>query len=328
MNCGLAEERVALFVYGALADDQLHELEQHLAGCAACRDELEQVRALESAMALHPVAEPPPNLLARSRVRLEEALDALPARGWADRLLGRLRNGAASLRSAPVAASVLLLAGLSAGGLGGYRYAQRARVPEAEAAAGLHSITDDELSAGGGSEGGSRVAAVSSVTMEPVSGNVQVQYMQATPQVLVGAPDDPRVRQMLLLASRNSPSSGVRDHSVQILAAGCRQAAGCGVVRDALMVALRYDQDAGVRTKALEGLEHYIGEDMRVRDAVLETILNDQDPGVRMEAITVISPVRADSSVRQVLATVAARDRDPSLRDVSRQALQQLPDIQ
>ena len=75
----------------------------------------------------------------------------------------------------------------------------------------------------------------------------------------------------------------MRDDSVGLLAAECRAGHSCQAagIRDALMVALRYDRNAGVREKALEGLEPYVAEDMRVRNAVLEALLNDSDPRIR-----------------------------------------------
>ena len=48
--------------------------------------------------------EPPANLVARSRMRLEEALDALPPKRWYERLEQRMMNNVASLQAAPVAA--------------------------------------------------------------------------------------------------------------------------------------------------------------------------------------------------------------------------------
>ena len=48
-------------------------------------------------------------------------------------------------------------------------------------------------------------------------------------------------------------------------------------IRHALMVSLRYDEDAGVRMKALEGLQRYVGQDQHVRDAVLEAVAHDPD---------------------------------------------------
>jgi len=94
------------------------------------------------------------------------------------------------------------------------------------------------------------------------------------------------------------------------------------------MVALRYDKNAGVRLKALDGLQPYVAEDTRVRDAVLEALLNDTDPRIRTEAVNILEPVEADTSVRQVLHTVAHSDNNPHIRTVSREVLRRVPEIQ
>jgi hypothetical protein len=122
----------------------------------------------------------------------------------------------------------------------------------------------------------------------------------------------------------------VRDDSVGLLAAECRAGHSCQAagIRDALMVALRYDKNAGVRQKALEGLEPYVAEDVRVRDAVLEALLNDSDPRIRTAAVSILEPVEGDTSVRQVLHTVANSDQSPQIRTVSRQVLRREPEIQ
>ena len=117
MNCEVAHERIVSAVYGELADEQTHELERHLDGCPECGKEREQTFALKVLMEAHPVAEPDANLIARSRLRLEEALDALPPMRWFERLSQRLMNNFASLQAAPVAACVLLLLGAGAGSL-------------------------------------------------------------------------------------------------------------------------------------------------------------------------------------------------------------------
>jgi hypothetical protein len=150
------------------------------------------------------------------------------------------------------------------------------------------------------------------------------------PQRIEGSLDDPAIRQLLMLASQNSASAGVRNDSVGLLASECRAGHSCQAagIRDALMVALRYDKNAGVRQKALHGLEPYVTEDVRVRDAVLEALMNDGDPEIRNAAINILEPVEADTSVRQVLHTVANTDRNPYIRNVSRQVLSQVSEIQ
>ena len=77
-------------------------------------------------------------------------------------------------------------------------------------------------------------------------------------------------------------------------------------------MALRYDKSTEVRLKALNGLKPYVAEDMRVRDAVLEALMADPDATVRSRAIELLQPVGADSSVREVLHTVASQDDNPS----------------
>jgi hypothetical protein len=83
-----------------------------------------------------------------------------------------------------------------------------------------------------------------------------------------------------------------------------------------------------VRLKALEGLQPYVADDLRVRDTVLESLMKDPDPRVRTQAIGLLEPVQADSSVREVLHTVAARDDNPEIRSASRQVLDQIPQVQ
>ena len=138
-----------------------------------------------------------------------------------------------------------------------------------------------------------------------------------------------------MLASQNGANPDVRNDSVGLLAAECRSGHGCegaGVtgtgIREALMVALRYDRSATVRQKALEGLQPYVGEDMQVRDAVLETLLNDPDSHIRSTAISMLEPVEADTSVRQVLSTVASSDQNSHIRNASRVVLRRVSEIQ
>jgi hypothetical protein len=174
------------------------------------------------------------------------------------------------------------------------------------------------------------IASISSIVRQPNSHMVEVRYNQLVPQRLEGSLDDPAIRQLLMLASQNSASTGVRDDSVGLMAAECKAGHSCKAagIRDALMVALRYDKNDGVRKKALEGLEPYVAEDMRVRDAVLEALMNDSDPRIRTAAINILEPVEGDTSVRQVLHSVANTDRNPYIRTVSRQVLDSVPEIQ
>lgn len=326
MNCELAHERIVLAAYGELPDEQVHELDRHLAACNDCSQEREQLLALKTLTSAYPVTELDPNLVARSRMRLEEALDAIPPKRWYERLGQRVLNNFANLQAAPVGAVLLLIVGGGAGTLGGYEYAAAraahngGRVVELPAKAEMQPVESVPA----------EIANISSIEREPNSEIVHVTYNQVVPQHIQGSLDDPSIRQLLLLASENGSSAGVRDDSVGLLAAECRAGHGCQGegIREALMQALRYDKSVAVRTKALEGLEPYVAEDMRVRDAVLEALLSDPDARIRTAAISILEPVEADTSVRQVLSTVANSDHNPHIRTVSRQVLSRAPEIQ
>lgn len=338
MNCELAHERIVLAAYGELPDDATHELERHVATCAACGQEREQLRALRVLADTYAVEEVPANLVARSRMRLEEALDALPPKRWLERVLQVVRNNAASLQTAPFAAALLLIVGVGAGSVAGF-HAAATRGAKADGSAAATSLTTsvqaEDASAAAPASGvqtpaGVQIANVSSIQRDPNTQQVEVRYNQLVPHAVRGSLDDPAIRQLLMLASQDAASAGVRDDSVDLLASACKVGHACQAagIRDALMMALRYDGNAGVRAKALEGLQPYVAQDIHVRDAVLEALLNDNDPGIRAAAITVLAPVEADTSVRQVLRSVANSDQNPRIRLVSRQVLSQVSEIQ
>ncbi len=328
MNCELAHEHIVAAAYGELPDDQVHQLERHIIACPECQKEREQILALRVLADAHPIVEPDPNLIARAHLRLDDALDTLPPRRWYEVLGQRIVNNFASLQSAPVAAVLLLVAGSGAGTLGGFEYAQNRAAHAAVAQTG--SPAGNQVLPAAAAPSLANVAAISSIVRHPNSEIVDVSYNQVVPRQIEGSLDDPGIRQLLMLASEDSASPGVRDDSIALLAAECRAGHSCqpSGIRDALMYALRNDRSPKVRQKALQGLEPYVADDVRVRDAVLEAVLNDRDPAIRTAAIALLEPVDADTSVQQVLYSVSNSDQNPQIRYVSRQVLSRVPETQ
>ncbi len=329
MNCEVAHERIVTAAYGELPDEQAHELERHLDGCAECLQEREQVLALQVLAQALPVAEPDANLIARARMRLAEALDALPPRRWYERWAQRMGNGFAGLRSAPVAAMLVLAVGAGAGGWGGFRYAQRHTISQGATAAKASTASAEQAQPSDAALNLKDVASVSSMVRMP-GHEIDIVYNQMVAHHLVGSLDDPSIRQLLMIGTENPNSAQVRGDAVSLLAAECRAGHSCrpSGIRDALIVALRYDASPAVREQALAGLEPYVAEDVQVRDAVLEALMSDNDPKIRTTSISMLGPVEADTSVRQVLNTVSTSDENPYIRYVSRQILNQVPEIQ
>src|ERR1700678_1809211 len=316
MECELAQQKIALFAYGELPDDQCHALEGHLTACKHCQEEFAAVQALQQAMALAPVQEPSANLLAQARLRLEEALDTMPRTSWLMRAQQSLFRGVSMLGRAPVAASALLVLGLGSGSWGGYQAAVRTHRPPAELPAAI---------AGPGT-----IANVSSIVREPNTENVEVHFNRLVPETTHGSLDDPQIRELLLAGAQSQVNPGVAQNSVSLLASECQAGHQCsgGPLRNALLVALRYDKNARIRLQALDGLKPYVAEDMRVRDGVLEALMNDEDATVRSRAIGLLQPVAGDSSVQHVLHTVESEDDNPHIRTVSHEILDESPQIQ
>lgn len=320
MKCETAKENVILASYGELPDEYAVALEQHLDGCDDCRKELDAMQELDRRLALLPVLEPSPNLLAQARVRLDEELDAIPPHGILTQfrvgLFGWIRN----VQSAPALATLLLGVGFLAGNFT-YRY-EVAHAPKPKSTVTLSNPTQGTI------------ANVTAIVQTPNSELVQVKYNKMIPETMEGSLDSPEIRQLLLAGTNAAATNDVRADSVSLLAHECKAGHECmgGTdghgIRSALLVSLRYDKNPGVRLKALEGLQRYIGQDQRVRDAVLEALMHDENAQVRTTAIDMLEPVQADSSVREVLRTVSTQDENPYIRTASFQALQGAPDIQ
>ena len=328
MNCELAHEQIVMAEYGELPDDAAHELARHLAICPECGRERETLRALRLLADTHSTAEPDANLVARSRLRLEETLDALPPRRWYERLALHLGNNFARLQSAPVAAALMLVIGGAAGALGGYYIAQSHIAKAGEAAqnqAGAQAVVEAAAPATGG-----EIASISRIEREPNSEQVQVSYNQIVPRQVTGSADDDQIRRFLTIAAVKAAATGEDDSSVDIVVKECLKGHNCRAsgLADALIMVLRYGHNADMRRKTLTGLAPYVADDVEVRNAVLEALLYDSDDQLRTDAIQVLAPVEADTSVRQVLQTVANSDSNPQIRLLSRQALSQAPEIQ
>ncbi len=309
MKCEWVRENIALHVYGELADDARHELEQHVERCADCAAELKAERDFHALLAHAPSVEPTPNLLAASRMRLQEALETAQQGHFWHRLAFDPVNWLRQVRFSPALASVILILGF-AGGVGtSYRV--------------FGHPTQGPATVAGQAPAEASITGIQSITQEPGTNQIAIKYNTVSTLETQGSMNDQRIQQLLLFAARNNYNSGVRMDSVDLLT----QKPDVSQVRDALIYALRYDTNPGVRLKALDGLGGFVKDDVRVRDVVLEALVNDANPGVRTEALRLIEPVKADGSVRGVLMTLAAKDQSQYIKSQARTMLAQLPEI-
>ena len=309
MKCEWVRENITLHVYGELADDARHELEQHVERCVDCAAELKAEQEFHDVLSQERAAEPTPNLLTASRMRLQEALETAEQGGFWQRLAFDPMNWLRQVNFSPALASAILILGF-AGGVG-TSYKVFGHPPGGPVVGPVAAPAE------------ASITGIRSITQDPGTNQVNIKYDTVSTLETHGSMNDQRIQQLLLFAARNNYNSGVRMDSVDLLT----QKPDISQVRETLVYALRYDTNPGVRLRALDGLGPFVKDDVRVRDVVLEALVNDSNPGVRTEALRLIEPAKADGSVRGVLMTLAAKDQSQYIKSQARTMLAQLPEI-
>jgi anti-sigma factor RsiW len=314
MKCEWVRENIALQVYGELADDARHELEQHVARCTDCAAELKAEQDFHALLAQDRAEDPPPNLVAASRMRLQEALETAKQGTMWNRLTFDPGIWLRQVRFSPALASAILILGFAGGVTATYKlYGARPTNTAAVINPSNSTAVPSEAS----------ITGISSIVQQPGTNQISIKYNTLSTQEAQGSLNDEKIQQLLLYAARNNYNTGVRVDSVDLLA----QKSGDMQVREALIYALQNDTNPGVRLKSLSALGNYVKDDTNVRDAVLRALVNDNNSGVRIEALRLIEPVKADGSVRGVLMALAAKDQSTYIKSQARTMLAQLPEI-
>jgi HEAT repeats/Putative zinc-finger len=314
MKCDWVQQNILFYVYNELEDDARYEVEQHLARCPECATELKATRKFHATLS-ETVAEPTPNLLAASRMRLQEALETTRQGAFWHRLILEPAMWLRQIRMAPALAAVIFIVGFG-GGIGATYNFLAGHPP---------SVAHDEgnVPLGPPPVDSASIAGIRSVTQEPGSNQVSIKYDTVSTQEAQGSLNDQRIQQLLLFAARSNYNSGVRMDSVDVLT----QAPDDSKVREVLMYALQNDSNPGVRLKALDGLSSFVRQDPRVRDVVLRALIGDASSGVRMQALRLVEPMKTDSNVRSVLTKLSQTDQNPSIRSQARTMLAQMPEM-
>ena len=309
MNCDWTKENVVLYIYDELADDAKFELEQHIRQCLGCRRDLDTALEFKDDMAALPVKEISPSFLTANRMQLQESLEqAEQSRNIFSSFIFDATGWFHQIKLAPALTAAMLMIGF-AGGVGTtYKMMETKRPPIVN---GTTPVAEANM------------GPIESITPDPNSNQVSIKYNTLQPQTVNGSTDDPRIRQLLLLAARNNRNPGLVLDSLDMLMRRPEDNA----VREVLVYTLRYDKNPGVRLKALDALKGYVKDDVQVRDAVVEALLHDNNAGVRQEAIGLLDAVKADSSVRAALSVLAERDPNKFIREESKRYLASMPHL-
>lgn len=271
MTCQQVQMNLSLYLYGELDFSQEEELEQHLNECALCKRALEREKAWHSTLNAEHV-DVPLDLLSTCRRQLKAALPSLGIRNgkrptfW--RWIGQLGFSASAWSRQIAVASFLVLVGFTAG-----RWLDRNGLPG--------GFSGNRLEAGLLDPSTAHIRDI-----QPSDDNrVRIVIDQTREREIIGSIDDQEVRRLLFAAARDSSDPGLRVDSVDAL----KNQDGSDI-RDALIYALRNDPNAGVRSKALEGLRRFVN-DPATRESLAFVLQHDDNPEVRSQTIDVLAAV-------------------------------------
>jgi len=297
MNCEAVRADLSLYLYGELSFDQEEAIEQHLEQCAPCRLECEKERRMHTAVDMT-MEQPSPAMLAECRRSLFAHLDVkthAPAQAnfWR-RLTDLFSWNTAWLK--PAGALALLTLGFFGGRFVPTQPGEpvAARQPAELLATRVRNVEPD------------------------VDGRVRIVFDETRQRTVMGAPNDERIRALLLAAAQDQADPGLRVESVGLL----QTESADEDVRQALLQALERDSNPGVRMKALEGLRPYAG-DARVRRTLAQVLLRDDNAGLRTQAIDLLTQHRQSDMVG-VLQELMQKEENDYIRLRTQRALRDM----
>ncbi len=283
-TCAEISELLVFYSCNEVSPEEKSRVDEHLAACAECREQLAQENLLVDALSAVPLAadllDSSGVLLAQCRSELAEKIDDLhapvPQERWQP--FGWLRRWMALRPVWSGAALVVFGVVLGTQLLPWLETANDVAGPAVNVLAS-QKLTDDQLSK----------MAVANIHVSPEQGggtdNIQLHLNAEQPLVLSGSVDDHDVRRVLNFVVSNGERSNtdVRLDCIDAL----RARANDSQVRRALLQAARKDPNVAIRIKALEALRDAADDDA-VRATLLGVLDHDASPGVRIEAVNLL----------------------------------------
>ncbi|RPI28915.1 MAG: hypothetical protein EHM61_03390 [Acidobacteria bacterium] len=302
------KEWIPLLAYDELDDDQKYLLEKHLAQCADCRQQLEEVREIQQVAGT--AGEPTDALLEEARRELRIGLRHQPGQRWGWFSNWNIGWLVPSLQTAAIGI-ICLAVGLVVGSV---VYRQPAGVgPSITSPVGVQLPV---------SPGNISIGNIRFIDADTSDGNVEFTYEATRPVHIKGSVNDPAVQDLLTVALTEGQNPGVRLRAVNVLSTDQLKQPD-DAVKGALITALKMDENNGVRKQALTALQNF-PFDNQVRDALLFVLNNDTNPAMRIAAIDAIRTERyRDPEVLRVLEDKMHTDGNEYIRFRSRAVVQE-----
>ncbi len=291
------KELLPLSVHGELGSDEQRMLDSHVAECVECQEELEELRHLQSAVAGATRLPVTDSLLQEARLELRAAIRKERNRTtlWTrfSEALGDF--SAAQVRLAAVAASFLVV-----GFFGGYLLFQS---DHPEGGPVLKQVGDQTEVL----RGDAQITNIKFEDADPSDGEIAFSFNAVSPVRIKGNPNDPGIQSVLTKALMYEGNAGVRLRAVSAITPQIqiqlKESSGVdNEVKTALINAMKFDENPGVRKEALQALRKFSFDD-DIKKGLIHVLTGDKNQGLRVEAINSLATAKDEirSSDEQLL---------------------------
>ncbi len=299
------KEWIPLLGYGELDEDEKYLLQQHLQSCAECVRQLEELNQMQEMLGRR--SEMSEQVLESARRELRIRLISAGERGSASWLWSWFPAWQNAL-----AGVLCILLGL---GIGYLVFRERQSGPPGP-------LVTPVLPNPWASVEHAAISNVRFLDADASDGQVEFSYEATMPVRLKGNVNDEQIQQILSRALVNGQNPGTRLRAVGLL--GNEQLTQPDpAVKQALMTALKLDENDGVRKQALTALLNF-QFDADVRDSLLYVLTSDPNPALRIAAIDAIKTESSrDPKVLRVLEERMQTDANEYIRVRSRAVVEE-----
>lgn len=321
------KELLVLSVYGELSKEEEILLGEHLKDCAECTGELSEIRKMHSAVEKAVEFEPEEDFLREARSDLRAAIRIERSkRSFLDKVLGSLKDFFFANYKFALTGAFTLLIGLGLGYLFFAPGKESGRTVISQPEAHLQTASQqDELA-----KSNVRIDNLQFDDADASDGEVEFTFDAVKPVRIKGRIDDEMVQKVLAHSLVNSQNDGVRIRTLNAIASKTAEKQDLdGKIKSALISAMKYDKNPGVRREALLVLQKY-SNDQEVKQSLIYVLNNDKNAGLRIAAINSLDLDKlgggseADQKLLDVLKNKSQNDENGYIRMRAKSALQEV----
>lgn len=263
------KEQLILYSYNELDKQEKYEIEKHLLECQSCKTELEELMKIHSLVKLSYDSKLDEDTILESRQDLFSSIRNMKrAKRWYNYITDILFpiNPAGLKLAYATAMAVILFVPVY------FVFINKS------VSTGRMELNDKIIS-----RGEPQISDLRIENNDNKNGEIEISYTQVTPVKVKGDINDIKIQQFLAHSLLSSENPGMRLRTVDAIVSD-KKTQTSKILKDALIQAMQYDKNPGVRKEAMNALCS-IPFDDEIRDALIYVLKNDQNSGLRIMAI-------------------------------------------